>query len=275
MANVDQAQAWNGEMGRFWVRMQDRYEAMLDPYLGHLLQATYLTDGENVLDVGCGCGATTLLAAERTSGSVHGVDLSEPMLDVARSRAAAAAATNVTFEQVDAQTHAFAEHGFDLVLSRFGVMFFDEPVEAFRNLARATRNGGRMAFVCWQAMDRNEQRMVPMRALASLVSPPEDAAPPPGFSLADPERVRHVLSSAGWRDIEVAGLHEPLLIGADPHDAAEFTMGQPATRTLLGDADDPTIAAAFDAVREAFTGHATSAGVLLESAAWLVTARRW
>jgi len=274
MANDEQAKAWNGELGRAWVAMQHRYEAMLYPYAGRLLRAAALTESDNVLDVGCGCGATTLLAAEQTSGSVHGVDLSEPMLDVARSRAAAAGATNVTFEQVDAQTHAFGEPGLDVLLSRFGVMFFDDPKAAFTNIGRAVRPGGRIAFVCWQAQARNEHRIVPWQALTSVVPLPEDAAPPAAYSLADPARVRSLLSSTGWRDVELADIHEPLMLGADAGDATDFMMGQTVVRTMLAEADEPTTAAAAAAVREALTQHETPDGVYLGSAAWLVTARR-
>ena len=272
--NADQKQAWNGELGRSWVTLQDRYETMLRPYAAQLLAAAGVGAREDVLDVGCGCGETTLLAAERTSGRVLGVDLSEPMLAVARARVAGAGGGNATFLHADAQTHPFQADSFDVALSRFGVMFFDDPVAAFANLADAVRPGGRMAFLCWQEQARNGHRMVPWRALASVVPLLEDAAPPPAYSLADPDRVRDVLHSAGWRHVDLAAVQEPLLVGTDAGDATDFMMSQPATRTLLAEVDEATTAAAAAAVRQAFAQHVTPAGVLLGSAAWLVTARR-
>ncbi len=274
--NTDQAELWNGELGRSWVQQQERYETMLRPFLSPLLAAADVRPADRVLDVGCGCGTTTLAAAELAgAGHVLGVDLSEPMLEVAQARAADAGQASVHFLRADAQQADLGAGGaFDVVLSRFGVMFFDEPGAAFANLAASARPRGRLAFVCWQEMARNAQRMLPLQALASVVPLPEDAPTPAAFSLADPATVHRVLSAAGWRDVTVSALHEPLLLGADADDATRFMLGQPASRALLADADEGTATAAAAALREALQPFQAATGVWLGSAAWLVTAHR-
>jgi ubiquinone/menaquinone biosynthesis C-methylase UbiE len=167
-ANAGQYEHWNAEEGEHWVTHQQGYDTQLRAFGDRMLQAALIGPTDKVLDVGCGTGATTLAAAVATRGDVLGVDLSQPMLQVARARATALGRSNVRFEQADAQTHPFTPAGFDVVISRFGVMFFDDPVAAFANLARATRPGGRLVVTCWQELVANEFVLVPSIALAAL-----------------------------------------------------------------------------------------------------------
>jgi SAM-dependent methyltransferase len=204
VANRDQAEHWNGsEQAAHWVSHQQQYDRMLAPFIDMILGAAALSAGDNVLDVGCGCGSTTLAAAEAAApGPVVGVDLSAPMLARARDSAALGALVNASFEQGDAQDHPFGQV-FDVVISRFGVMFFADPVAAFANLRAATRPGGRMAFVCWQPLIANEWLMIALAALAEhvrLPDPPEPGAPGM-FSLAEPGRIQGILGDAGWRQV--------------------------------------------------------------------------
>lgn len=274
MVNGAQTEQWNGETGRFWAAHEDQFDAMLSRLTTHLIAAADIAPTDRVLDVGCGCGATTRMAAERAvDGSVLGVDVSEPMLQ--RARASSDALPNVAFERADAQVRAFPAGAFDMVLSRFGLMFFDDPPAAFGNLAAALRPGGRLVFLCWQELARNEQRVVPLQAIAAHVAVPGSTADGPGpFSLAEAERIRGLLAGAGLSDIAIQSVEEPVLVGVDADAAAEFTRHNPTIRGLLADVDESTAAAAVAALRSALSAYQTPAGVLLGSAAWLVTARR-
>lgn len=268
MTNATQRATWNGELGQFWAEHAERYDQMLAPIGRHVLDAAEIAPGDSVLDLGCGCGLSTRLAAGRcTPGTAVGVDIALPMIEQARRRSEGVA--NVTFEQADVQTHAFAPHRFDIVISQFGVMFFDDATAAFANVAEALRPGGRLVFSCWRDRERIEQRMVPLRAVAQWVEPPAAREPgrPGAFSLADPDRVRAVLATAGFSGIELFEVTEQLPVGADIEDAARFMVEDQL------DSPPPEIAEpAIRAMRTAFEPYATDRGVFLGSSAWVVTA---
>lgn len=275
IANVDQATAWDGDEGAHWVQHQDRYEAMTAGFTERLLDAARIGDADRILDVGCGCGRTTRLAARRARrGTALGVDLSGAMLD--RARADAEALTNVEFAQGDAQVHSFAPATFDLAISRFGVMFFTDPVAAFTNIDGALAAGGRLAFLCWQDLARNEWITVPAGGALAHVPIPDLGAPdePGPFSLADPTRINAILTSAGLVGVETTPVNAPMRIGDDADDAVGFLSGTAIARTLLEPVDPATAAAALAAVREALRPHESPDGLFLNGAAWLVTARR-
>jgi SAM-dependent methyltransferase len=277
MANAGQAEAWDGESGLHWAEHQDRYDAMLDRLTPRLIAAAEISATDRVLDVGCGCGETTRIAGRLApDGTVLGVDLSGPMLERARARTRAEGPGNVRFAKADAQVTAFPAEAFDRVLSRFGVMFFDEPRAAFANLHRSVRPGGRLAFLCWQPMERNERFTVPYGAMAAFVPLPDLGEPggPGPFSLSDPVRTRDLLGAAGYVDVEVESVTEPIRLGADAEDAVRFLRGTPTVRTAFGGTDEGTAAKAVAALREALTPYETPGGLFLGSATWLVTARR-
>jgi len=190
---------------------------MHQPFTAMLLDAAGLRAGQRVLDVGCGAGGTTRAAARLTApGEVTGVDLSAPMLELARASAQEAGLGNVAFHQDDVQVRRFGADRFDAVISRFGVMFFEDPVAAFTNLASATRPGGRLAFVCWQPLATNEWLTLPEAALAAHVPPPDDFGTQDGpgmFAFADEARVRSVLAAAGWQEATVTPHHPSILVG--------------------------------------------------------------
>jgi SAM-dependent methyltransferase len=211
--NETQIEHWNGDEARHWIDEQDRYERQLAPFAAELLRAAAIGSTDRVLDVGCGCGGTTMLAAH-DAATARGIDISEPMLDQARTRAATANIANVQFDQADAQTHAFEPASFDVAISRFGVMFFDDPDAAFANIARALRPGGRLAFVCWQELGRNDWLLIPGMAAAQHVPLP-DLGPPGGpgmFSLAEPDQLHKLLQSAGFVDVDVTAFEVPMLV---------------------------------------------------------------
>lgn len=277
VANTAQAEAWNGETGRHWVEFRDRRDAQLRNFSPHLFAAAGISSDAHVLDVGCGCGSTTLQAARQAAdGKVLGVDLSGPMLAEARRQAADEGIANVMFEQADAQVHPFAPGAFDVVLSRFGVMFFADPHAAFANIARGLRPGGRLAFMCWQRADANEYFTLPRRAISPYLELPERSGAPgePGpYSMADPADVRGLLTGAGFDAIEITAVAEPTWIGADVEDAVAYQLSTPTNRAAFGAADQHARDLAAAALHDALLPRATQRGVELGTAAWLVTAR--
>jgi SAM-dependent methyltransferase len=278
VANVEQNEFWNSAaQATHWVEFQDRYDALLAPMDGHLLAAAEISDGHHVLDVGCGCGATSRAAAWAAgSGDVVGIDLSQPMLEHARTITAEEGLTNVSFVRGDAQVYEFGEVAFDVALSRFGVMFFADPVAAFANLARAVRDGGRLVFLCWQELPRNDWQLVLASAAATVVPLPEPAPPdaPGPFAFADADRVRSILSDAGWQDVAIDEVQEPLRVGADADHTVAFLGGTGFARRLFEGVDEATVARAIEAVRDALVPYESADGVVLGSAAWLVSATR-
>ena len=218
MTNTDMAEYWNGRPADVWVKEAARFDFMLAPFGHHLLMASDLKPGERVLDFGCGNGAVSLEAARAVgpSGRVTGLDLSMPMLGVARRRAKEQE-IDISFVQGDAQTTTFDEP-FDVVLSRFGVMFFDDPEAAFANLAKAARPGGRLCFVCWQEMFANDWIAVPAMTMAAHVGIPELPEPgaPGPFALADSQRTRGLLESAGWSEVAIEAHKDAMRVRTRP-----------------------------------------------------------
>lgn len=275
-SNAAQSEAWNGETGQHWVQYRDRREAQLGNFSPHLFAALDISPDARVLDVGCGCGGTTLQAARRAAeGRVLGVDLSGPMLAEARRLAAAEDITNVAFEQADAQVHPFAPGGFDALLSRFGVMFFADLPAAFANLARALRPGGRLAFVCWQPLDVSDYFALPRRVISAYVDLPQVDAPgkPGPFTLAEPAAVRSLLAAAGFDAIDVTAVTEPMWLGADLEDAVAHHLDTPVNRAAFAEVEQETRDLAAVSLRNALHAYVTPRGVELDGSAWLVTAR--
>ncbi|MGW1676435.1 class I SAM-dependent methyltransferase [Saccharopolyspora sp. NPDC002376] len=273
-SNVAELRAWNGNQGDFWASRADRFNEGVAGYQDAFLDAGRIDRASKVLDIGCGSGQTARDAARRAvDGSVLGVDLSSSMIELARELAARDELTNVAFEQVDAQVHDFPAQHFDIAVSRHGSMFFGDPVAAFRNIARALRPDGRLALLTWQPMERIEW-MVAFRTLLAagreLPKPPSRGPSP--LSLSDPGVVRELLSDAGFADVQLRGLAEPMYFGRDVDDACDFITEQHAW--LLADLDASERARAVADLRADLAGHQTERGVLYDSAAWLVEARR-
>lgn len=273
-ANTEQLRAWDGDEGAYWAAHPDHFERALDAYDEAFFDAAAIAVEHRVLDVGCGTGKTTRQAARAASGgSALGVDLSSAMLEVARRRAAAEGLTNVTFEQADAQIHAFAPASFDVVVGRTSAMFFGDRVAALTNIGRALRTGGRLVVLTWQGPAGNEWIREFSGALAAgrdLPGPPPDAPGP--FTLADPDVIRSVLTAAGYTDIAVEGRNEPMWFGADTDDAYQLILG--LMGWMLDGLDDTGKERARDALRATIAAHDTADGVLYESAAWITTATR-
>lgn len=274
--NAEQHEQWDGVEGRHWVEFQARWDAVLAPIGEVLAGAAGVAPGERVLDVGCGCGASALDAARRAApGQVVGVDLSEPMLARARERAAAAGLANVRFERADAQVDDLGRDAYDVVISRFGVTYFDDPVVAFRNVASALRPGGRLAFVCFQHPIRNSWVTVPAVAIGGHLGRPRDEPPGKGpFSFRDRELVLRTLAEAGFADAAAEPVVRPAVIGRDLDEACGFVLESSVHRRFFDGAPAEARDAALAALREALAPRAGPDGVVLSAAAWLVTAVR-
>jgi|JI8StandDraft_2_1071088.scaffolds.fasta_scaffold31397_2 SAM-dependent methyltransferase len=276
MSNAEQIEYWNSKVGEIWVQMQERMDAALTPVTAALLAAADPQAGETVLDIGCGAGETTLAvdAVVGEGGHAIGLDISEPLLARARERAEALQ-SEAEFLAADASQWA-DERGFDLILSRFGVMFFADPQAAFTHIHSLAAPGGRLVFACWQPATRNQWATLPLTALAHLLPPlpPSDPLAPGPFAFADAARVAIVLENAGWHDVTCHSLPFAMLVGsgADPiADAVSFNLKiGPAARIVrdagIGDAARPVLA-------EALRPYLKGDRVELPGAVWLVTAR--
>lgn len=274
MSAPSQAQrdAWNGDSGHRWVADADRRDAVLAPVGDAVLGAAALRPGDAVLDVGCGCGATTIATADAVApGRVLGIDLSEPMLGLARQRAGD---RHITFLQADAQTHRFASDSFDVVIARFGTMFFDDPVAAFTNIAHAMRPGGRLCLGTWQRLEANDWLLVPGAALLRYGQLPESAsdAAPGMFAQADPDRVRAVLAAAGWTGIDVTPVHLERRLGNDASDALDYLTGTGVARAVLDTIDPAERSQALDDVVDVLADYEGADGVRLGCGVNLITA---
>jgi SAM-dependent methyltransferase len=277
--NAEQINYWNSISAPKWIPFQAAFDDQLAPLGEAAIAAAAIRSGERVLDVGCGCGQTTIELAGRVGGGgfVVGIDISAPMLDRAREIAQDARIANVDFENADAQTYAFSPSEFDLVYSRFGIMFFSDPVAAFGNLRRALRGGGRVSFVCWQALERNPWMAIPLAAAAreiALPPPPAPGAPGP-FSFGSEERVRAILLQAGFVDVVVEPLESTLAVGgagATLAEAAEFLVQMGPTGAALREADPSALSRVTRAVKEAIASFHGARGLRMAAAAWIVTA---
>lgn len=276
VVNVDQAAAWDGEEGDHWSEHADRYDAAGRRYDAGLIDAAQITEDSEVLDVGCGSGVSTRDAARvAKSGRVLGVDLSVRLLEEARRRSRAESLTNTTFVQADAQVYRFEEQAFDVAISRFGAMFFGDPVAAFANLGRALRPDGRLALSSWRELAKNEWVFALREALAVGRTLPE---PPPGapgpFGLAEERAVRSILAEAGFDGIGLTEVNEPMYLGSDAEDAFGFVANLGVTKGMLDGLDDRARVQALANLRDTLAAHATPDGVLLAASGWLITARR-
>jgi ubiquinone/menaquinone biosynthesis C-methylase UbiE len=252
------------------------YDAELRRHNEVLRRACGVQLHDHVLDIGCGTGRTTRQAARTAqAGSALGVDISAPAIERARELARAAGLDNITFEHADAQDHRFPQERFDLAISRFGTMFFDDPGAAFANIRRALRPAARLVMMVWQAQDRNEWDVVIHQSLGAAEKPVAGASEAPDpFSLADPPTVTEILEAAGFISVTFTDVHEPVYYGPDMTAALDWVRGFTCTSEVLKRLDPAAAARALGRLREALAAHLSDDGVWFNSRAWIVTARR-
>ena len=238
-----------------------------------------VTAGQCVLDIGCGCGDSSLELARRGGphGAVRGVDISQPMLEQAVRRAALEPALKIEFQRRDAQTADFPAAAYAHVFSRFGAMFFEDPIAAFTNIRKALDAAGRLTIICWRPLDENPWMPIPLGVAGQFVEPPEPVPPgaPGPFAFADGERARQILDSAGYSDVTLEALYEPLYLsgpGTAAEAAAHATQMGPVAR-VLGESDKDTVKQVEAALVETLTPYYDGAGIRMDSACWIVSAR--
>lgn len=277
-SNADQAAYWNGEAGDRWARLQERLDGFFAPISEAAIAAAAPRPGDRVLDVGCGCGDTVLALGRAVGslGSVTGIDVSAPMLSVASRRIAAANLAQAAVLQADAASEPFAPGSFDLVFSRFGVMFFDAPVEAFINIHRALKPGGRLVFACWRPFADNPWFAVPYRAALPHLPEQEktDLDAPGPFALAESSRVTRILGLAGFSGIRVEPFDTSLTLGpaGDVDDAMRFVVQVGPVARALATGNEAQRQAAERAVVEVLRTVAGPEGIRLGGQCWFVSA---
>lgn len=270
----DQTRLWNGSAGRAWVETQDVLDQMFKPFEDLLMEAVLAGPGGRLLDVGCGTGSTTLAAARLLGEKGHctGIDISDPMVAAARARAEREG-TPARFIRANAQVHPFEPASFDTILSRFGVMFFDAPVQAFANLRRAARDEAKLHFIAWRSAAENPFMTTAERAAAPLLPnlPARRPDAPGQFAFADERRVHRILEESGWGTIEIRPIDVACTL-------PETELGRYLTRlgpvgTILHEADESIRTQVVKVVRTAFDPYVQGADVRFTAACWLVDAR--
>ncbi|MEQ1754623.1 MAG: methyltransferase domain-containing protein [Micropepsaceae bacterium] len=267
-SNAEQITFWNGDAGLKWVRSQERLDGMLSGISAELIRTANVTASDRVLDVGCGCGETSI-AMSKSGAAVTGIDISAPMLAHAKHRA-----PKLSFIEADASSYRF-ERNFSLLFSRFGVMFFANPDEAFRNMRSAVASNGRLAFACWRDWRENEWVRAPMAAVRPHVSPqpqmgPEDPGP---FSFADPARVRRILNYAGFDQIAITPFDAAMQLGSDLDEACTHIQEVGPVSRMLADSSPQQKLNAVNALRDALTPYAANRPFTMGGAVWIVTAK--
>lgn len=275
-SNDQMADNWTNVAGPHWVTNAARYDAQLDQYAKAVLDAAEIDARDRVLDVGCGTGSLTVQAANQaTRGQALGVDISPTMIEAARDRATHARVKNIDFSVCDVQTGPLPGD-IDVVVSRFGVMFFANPTEAFRSIANACTAGAHLAMATWQSLDQNPWMSRPSDVIEPMIGRlPAPAVGEPGpFSMDDPEVTARALLSSGWTDIVATEIDMPLYLGGPGtvDEIIEFKMTRPAEAAALADASERKLAAVRDALRGEFESHHDGTGVKYAAAAWLYTA---
>jgi SAM-dependent methyltransferase len=273
LANAQQADHW-AIAGKAWVEHNAVMERFMAPLTAALLDAAFPGEGRAVVDIGCGVGATTRQMARRLgpAGRAVGVDISEPMVAAAQRQAQAEGLAGAEFRQADAQTADLGEAAFDAAMSRFGVMFFADPVAAFGNIRRAVKPGGQISFICWRSPAENAFFVAPSMAAAAVLppsAPPDPDAPGP-FFFADPQRVHAVLEGAGWRDLAIDKVDVPRSMS--PAEALTMTLGVGPVASAAR--ENPELRPRLEeAVRQAFEPFRQGEALAVSLACWLVRAR--
>jgi len=279
LSNTDMSQFWNGDGGQNWIRFQNRLEKSLNIFGEQAILTAKLAQDEYVLDVGCGWGDTTFEIAKSVglNGYVRGIDISELILDQARTRIDSFGLDNIKFECVDAESHQFKSMEFDVIYSRFGVMFFNDPVAAFRNIKRTLKPGGRLVFICWKSVNENQWVKLPQEITNKYVAMSEPSNPhaPGGFAFGDAATVLAILDDAGFKETQVETYATKFNVGENLDEAIIFLSHLGPASSIIEDPDlDVEIKKRIIAeLRSELVKNETSLGIELNAETWIFTAK--
>jgi len=278
--NKNQKDFWSGKGGDIWVERQNAMDTMLSPLGEAALNKLDFNEEENVLDIGCGCGHTTLNIAERIgpSGNVTGLDISEPMLKRAKESAIEMSLTNTSFKCVDVQTEDLGEAIYSTAFSRFGVMFFEDSIAAFKNINKSLISGGCLSFVCWQSPAVNPWQSLFIQEIKKFLELPSPPPRSPGpFAFMESEYVSSILEESKFQDITIEGYETEvnMFSGRSLSDSVkDYISINPVVSGMLKESSENKIAEIIDSAIEAFSPYYTEKGLIFPSATWLVTARK-
>ena len=273
IVNQQQYQYWDGEAGAIWVRLQQRLDALLAPFTEASIASLGSISGKRVLDLGCGCGDSAVQLAS-LGADVLGIDLSRPML--AQANARRRLPDNPRFEHADGALFS-TQQPFDLMYSRFGAMFFEEPIKAFENLLQVLRPGGELRLVCWQAPKYNPWMSVAGKAIAPWaveVEPPRDPRGPGPFAFSDQQYVQSLLEQSGFADLTFTEIKKSLQVASNLEDAVAFQQSIGPAARVFKSLPDASLDAAIAAMSEALLPFVTATGVVMEGAVWLIAGKR-
>ena len=278
--NKNQKDFWSGKGGDIWVERQNAMDTMLSPLGEAALNKLNFNEKENVLDIGCGCGHTTLNIAKRigTSGNVTGLDISEPMLKRAKESAVEMSITNTLFKCVDVQTEDLGDQIYSAAFSRFGVMFFEDSIAAFKNINKSLISGGYLSFVCWQSPSVNPWQSLFIQEVKKFLDLPSPPPRSPGpFAFMESEYVSSILEESKFQDITIEG-HEAevnMFSGRSLSDSVkDYISINPVVTQMLKESSENQIAEIVNSGIEAFSPYYSEKGLIFPSATWLVTARK-
>ena len=275
LINSEQHKFWNSDSANYWISQKQALDQLLEPWARLLLDAADLSGRENIADIGCGSGATTLkfAASLNMTGRITGIDLSKRLIDTAISTAQARAVKNVSFVEADAAQYRFHSPQ-DLMISRCGVMFFGDFVAAFSNLRASLTNTGRVLFVVWRAPEENDWYQFPVRCAAAFSKEEQQIDPnaPGAFALADPSRVQNILESAGFRNIRLRAVTEKLCVGQTVQSAADMFLAMDRIRKLLDHSDPVLLNKVKRHMVQGLADYQQESGVYMNGSCWLVSA---
>jgi len=277
--NIKQKQFWSGAGGDVWVDKQREMDIMLNPLGERAIQGLDLSGEIKILDIGCGCGATTLeIAKAVTQGEVIGVDISEPMLERATKTASDMMLTNTSFQVKDVQVDEMPRSYFDVAFSRFGVMFFEDPFEAFKNINHSLKDNGQLSFVCWQHASLNPWQSLSIQVIKEFLDLPAPAPKSPGpFAFEDKSYINEILTESGFRDIEIKDNQEDIVMfsGKSIREACEdYLTINPVVTEMLKNSPTKLREEILEALIGKFSDFHNNDGLLFPSATWIVTAKK-
>ena len=276
--NLEQKEFWNEKKGKIWVSLGPRIDDMFGPLGDEALRVLAPKKGENVLDIGCGTATTSFKLAGLLGekGSVIGMDISKPILECAKQKAKENSIKNIEFLLADAQNHYFMADSYDAIFSRFGLMFFDDPVAAFSNLLKGLKSGGRLTFVCWADRSANDWIEVSTNIATKFLELPPKAAPrdPGPFAFEDPLYLNEVLSNAGWNKILIENYSATNVVGKNIKEAADFLSRMGPMSVPFEDSEDSVQRKVIDSLEKCFADYVTIRGVEMNFSTWMVTAHK-